>query len=523
VTVLGWQSYPPTLDPAESYYTYSVAMESALLFRSLTQYDYDPRTHRSTLVPDLATTLGTHNSDYTVWRFTLRKGIRFDNGRPVTADDVRFGIERSFDRAAFPDGPTTSNAYFLDGNTYQGPYRTPGRYPGIGVSGRTLTLRMARPFPDLPYYLAEPVMGPVPPGSVSNPATYRDHPWATGPYRIQHYVPGHSLVLVRNRYWNPATDAVRHAYVDRYVFDFRGAADPNPQADRRMLDDVGRARTSILWSQVSPQVYPAFRREAPQRLLHTVDDCTWFLVPDFRKTDLAVRRALAYAYPYRAIWHARGLIPAVTVTPATNMMAPATSRWVRYNPLPGHVPGTTNAARARAILTRASQLHFPIRFAFITDQPPSGKVTSIMVRAFRHAGFAATRVRSTSATYADDVLNNPRAPVNLRMVGWCADWPTGGSWVPQLFSPGVPNGTQAGDYAYFPSALTNARVNAILRLPLARQPAAWSAFERQVERKYLVLIPTAYPANTMTRGSQIHGAFLDPVYGNPTYQDIWVG
>ncbi len=50
--------------------------------RSLTQYKYDPTTKRMILVPDLATDLGKSNSTYTKWKFTIRPGVKLENGRP---------------------------------------------------------------------------------------------------------------------------------------------------------------------------------------------------------------------------------------------------------------------------------------------------------------------------------------------------------------------------------------------------------------------------------------------------------
>ena len=87
------------------------------------------------LVPDIATDLGTPNADFTEWTFTIRDGVRFEDGTPVTADDVAYGIKRSFDRADFPTGPTYSNDYFLDGDSYKGPYLSGTAYPGVVVDG----------------------------------------------------------------------------------------------------------------------------------------------------------------------------------------------------------------------------------------------------------------------------------------------------------------------------------------------------------------------------------------------------
>ncbi len=94
-----------TLDPSELYYTDADSYMTGLVTRSLTQYKYDPDTKQMVLVPDLATDLGTHNDDFTQWTFTIRPGVKYENGKTVTAKDVAFGMTRCMDAATFPTGP----------------------------------------------------------------------------------------------------------------------------------------------------------------------------------------------------------------------------------------------------------------------------------------------------------------------------------------------------------------------------------------------------------------------------------
>src|SRR6185312_11892668 len=88
VTVLTNTGLTTTIDPAEAYYLDTMSIDGQLLTRSLTQYKYDPETKQMVLVPDLATDLGQHNDDYTRWTFTIRDGVKFEDGTAVTAKDV---------------------------------------------------------------------------------------------------------------------------------------------------------------------------------------------------------------------------------------------------------------------------------------------------------------------------------------------------------------------------------------------------------------------------------------------------
>src|SRR5215218_7423327 len=202
-----------TLDPTEAYYTDSGSLLAGLVVRSLTQYSYDEESKNMILVPDLATDLGTPNEDFTEWKFTIRDGVKYENGDPVTVEDVAFGIDRSFDRTTFPTGAAYSNQYFLNGDKYQGPYtdKKMDSCECYVIDGSTITIKMARPFPDMPYWGAFAAMSAIP-KDASDPAEYRRHPLATGPYKFEDYTPAKSLTLVRNDQWDPATDAARTQY-----------------------------------------------------------------------------------------------------------------------------------------------------------------------------------------------------------------------------------------------------------------------------------------------------------------------
>ena len=163
VTVLyDYALVPAEMDPTNAYITVPISVLGGLVTRSLTQWVVDPAEEAMVLIPDLATDLGTPNEDFTEWTYTIRDGVRFEDGTPVTADEVAYGIKRSFDRKSFPDGPSYSNDYFLDGDTYQGPYRSGTDYDGVVVDGDTLTVKMATPVPRHAVLGGVPGDGPDP-------------------------------------------------------------------------------------------------------------------------------------------------------------------------------------------------------------------------------------------------------------------------------------------------------------------------------------------------------------------------
>ena len=168
--------------------------ESAQL--SFLQNVYEPlvaRDRKLGLVPGLATAW-KQTSD-TVWVFTIRDGVTFHDGKPLTADDVVFSLERS--RA---DGS--------DMKSYTAQVTT------IRKTGdHAVEITTAAPFPILPDVLtqvmilskawAEEVKAERPVDKrkgIENAASVRAN--GTGPFKLKSREPGTRTVLTRNaQYW----------------------------------------------------------------------------------------------------------------------------------------------------------------------------------------------------------------------------------------------------------------------------------------------------------------------------------
>jgi peptide/nickel transport system substrate-binding protein len=503
-----------TMDPTGSYFPSTSSILSGLVTRSLTQYVYDPDSGSMVLVPDIATDLGTPNADFTRWTFTIRDGVRFEDGSKVGADDIAYGIKRSLDRTDFEIGPPYSTDYFLDGDTYKGPYISGDSYAGVVVDGNTLTIKMARPFPDMPYWAAFPAIGPIPERG-SDPATYWRHPMATGPYKFARYTPGRSLTLVRNDQWDPATDPGRHAYPDRYVFTFSQDADRDEAA---MLGGSARGRTALSYDDISTATLSRAQRLG--RLTTGLGPCTGMLWPDNRKiTDIRVREALGYAYPYRQVTHLNGAVLGRTVIPGTSLLPVGTPGRQDYTVLDAE-PGETNPDRARMLLRQAGYApgEYTITFVYADapGSPVSADVKDQLVKSLHAAGFGTRPLAETVADYFA-IQEDRHAPVNVRFDSFCSDWPSGSAWLPQFFAS---NGD--ANSAYFAEPSVDAAIERISRLPLGDQPSAWGSLDKDVMTRYYPGVIRGYSTAQMLHGEDIGGMNDDPVIGMPTWKDIYV-
>src|SRR4051812_23720099 len=108
-----------SVDPQDMYY--AAAWDFVRFYgRSLMMNKIAPGKTGAELTPDLAEAPGVASADLKTWTYKLRKGLKFEDGTPITSKDVKYGVERSIDKDTFPQGPTYLND-FLDLQGYTSP------------------------------------------------------------------------------------------------------------------------------------------------------------------------------------------------------------------------------------------------------------------------------------------------------------------------------------------------------------------------------------------------------------------
>ena len=121
-----------SLDPARSY-SPGVWNVMRLYTRQLVAYAPRPGAEGTRVVPDLATAPGRTTDGGRTWTYTLRPGVRWEDGSPLTSADVKYGIERLFASDVITGGPTWAVQLLDDRSApYDGPYldKRTGR-PGL--------------------------------------------------------------------------------------------------------------------------------------------------------------------------------------------------------------------------------------------------------------------------------------------------------------------------------------------------------------------------------------------------------
>ena len=533
MNVVTWAA-PATLDPTRTYYTDSGEIMN-LVTRALTQYVYDPKTKDMVLEPDMATDLGQVSKDGLTWTFTLKDGLKYEDGTDVKAEDVAYAIKRSFAIDTLPDGPTYQLTFFKDGDIYKGPFASKAQlkkmdgyksdwysgddYKGVETSGNKIIIHLAKPFPDLDYYASFPVFTAIPESKDTDPTAYEQHPLATGPYKFADYKPGAELKLVKNDQWDPNTDPGRIQSVDGWDFKF---SQNQAKDENAILGDKGNAQTTVSYDNALPQNYKQAATNAPDQLTSGTSPCTYFWYIDMKKiTDKRVREALAWAYPYQDAWKAAGYIVGVTRQPGTSLLPPGTAGRVEYQYPEGQDGQTTDPAKSKALLKEAGAMGFKIQFSYKTDVPESVAAKDAIVKGLKAGGFDPQPVASTSAKERDLQSDND-APLNIRSSGWCSDWPTGGSWFPAIFDGRLVGQAGMPNKSNFKVAAADKKQDQILQMSPDKSAAAWGEFDKWMQTTYMPVVNVGYSGTAMLHGTKVGGMYNDSTKGMPTFSTMYI-
>jgi peptide/nickel transport system substrate-binding protein len=226
------------------------------------------------------------NSVYTV---RLRPGVRFQNGRAVTAEDYVYAWERLLDPKLA--SWASSYLYTVDGaeEVFKGKAKT--------ISGVTvidpMTLRIQLQAPDItfPNILAEPYTAPVPREVVRKyGGNFAHHVVSTGPFMLTSYdSAGQTCTFRRNPYyfWKGLP------FIDSVIYRWGSSAQTELlQLEHGNIDSIGEG----IGASLVPQVYaqPSLNKYVLKVALPAVR----FIGLNLHRhpfTDVRVRQALNYA------------------------------------------------------------------------------------------------------------------------------------------------------------------------------------------------------------------------------------
>jgi peptide/nickel transport system substrate-binding protein len=510
-------------DPARAYLGWAWNMQR-LYVRKLMDMTPNPK-DASKVIPDLATAPGEASADFKTFKYTLKDGVKFEDGTPIKTADIKYGLERAWATDVIVGGPT---AYYLclldtckDGTpTYKGPYKDAKGEPMVNgkpsietPDDKTIIFHLAVANADLDYLMAMGPSGPVPQAK-DDGENYGQHPVASGPFKITHYDKDTGTTFERNNNWDPATDQIRKPLVDKVEITYISNSD---DIDQRLKAGTIDARTDS-------GLEPTFTNEvmANPTLKKNVDNpyigLTWYLVEfPFTKPfdNIHCRTAVAYALNKKAIVTAVGGTTFGDVR-GSMLYAGLPGSDVKRDPYPSGPDGTGDLDKAKSELAACGQPSgFATNLGYINTGTGPARATAIQ-EGLGRVGIKVTLKAGDPSSYYNEFIGNPNSvkknKLGLAVSGWGADYPTlNGFFYPIVHGDArYPNGTS--NYALLNDPKVNDGLNKALQSPRDQ----WDALGAQIDDAVLadaVYIPMYWGKDVYYRNPRLTNVYSTILFG----------
>ncbi|MGW4804231.1 ABC transporter substrate-binding protein [Kitasatospora sp. NPDC004272] len=505
------------LDPAQIYLNYN--SEVSLLFtRQLTGYKLQADGSQK-LVGDLATDTGSTTDGGKTWKFTLKDGVKWQDGSPITSADVKYSIERTY--ASFiKSGPTYIQGW-ISGSDYRTAYEGP--YGGKQLDAvqtpddKTVVITFQDIHPDANFTLAMTGYGIVPQAHDTK-EEYDKKPFSSGPYQITEHVTDRSLDLERNPNWDPATDPIRNAYPDKWHMSFGVQLQ---QSTERFMADNGDDKTAFTFHNTVHPNYTDKVKADDKLKSRTLEGLTpyvdYYYINNDRIKDKKVREALIKAFPHKQTRQLQGGTSYGDY--ATSYMSPTTLGYESYDPYGILQKPEGDPEAAKKLLTEANAVGTTIVYPY-NNTPIQQKVTEAIRDALEKAGFKFVPKPLDAKTYYDTIALVDNG-ADLYWGGWGADWPTGyTSLQPVWDGRGIADGGQ--NLAHVNDPAINSAIDAAAKIadPVA-QGKAWAAIDKQLQDN-AYSIPDVYQRSLSLYGSGLGGVKFDSLMGLQYPLNIYV-
>jgi peptide/nickel transport system substrate-binding protein len=494
-----------------------------------TLYGYDLAGDQvTTPVPDIASGPPQVSADQRTYTFRLRAGVRYAPpvNREVTAQDFITAIERLYDRKSPSGGQQVAN--LIAGATAFGA-RKASRISGLAAPDpRTLQITLNQPAGDFLWILTLSFFAPVPKEYAAGYGVgerYDGHVVGAGPYKLATYIPGETVVLVRNPNWDPATDPLRKAWVDRIQVKF-GLTAP---AIQRAID--GGTADLSLTSHV-PQTQVAALRADPERSRRLSVEPTGNALHLVLGThpgagaiaDVRVRQAVNYAIDKVAYRDAVAGRFAPAGELASTVLAPGSLGYRPYDlyPTPG---GRGDPAKARALLAAAG---YPrgLTLGFVTFG--SGRLAAgnnAIKDSLARAGIRLKVKRFKPDQLHEKSLGIPakRLEHQLGHSGWTNGWPGDNArdTIEPQFDSRLPHGI-SGNFSEYDNPAMNRLIDRALAEPdPTRRAALWAETDRRIMGD-APIVPLIWETYSFLWAPRVHGWVYDPWTSMPDLTTPWL-
>ncbi|GAA6524428.1 ABC transporter substrate-binding protein [Intrasporangium sp. DVR] len=526
-----------TWDPQVMYVGPEAFFAQRTFVRTLTTYGTGDRERE--LVGDLATDTGKASNGGRTWAFTLREGVKWQDGTPVTCGDIRRGVARTFDRTTHVAGtnyasflldvPTKVTAEGLEKPAYTGPSDRKNEKPflkAVACKGRTITFHLRTPERDFPRIVALPEFAPRPAaadagakqagstdgstgskgseGSTGTESTELQASldvFSTGPYRLDgDWQAGQGGTFVRNEHWDPDTDPVRKAYPDRIVVT-TGLTEET--VIERLLNQQESDAQAVSWVKASPTLRHQAGTALRARLTFPYTGSVDYLALNMRSATMSkavVREAFALATNRATYVTATGGEGAGS--PTWSVLGPSIGEAGLKAPKGASVEGDPEAARK---LLEGTGITLPVKVRVVHARSLLiDKAYAALEAGWERAGFDVERTSVKPEDYYK-TIEKPSSVKDYDVFrgSWQPDIPSASGVLPALFDAriNIDSSGPGQDVGYFDDkAVARLMDRAQATADPKERAAAWAEADALIREK------GGYVALAATKVLHIHGA-----------------
>jgi len=170
---IGVTNFADSLDPTENFFGWVVMRYG--IGEALVKFD-----EKMNPSPWLAESWKV-SDDKLTWTFKIRDGVKFSNGKELTAEAVKSSIERSFAKN------NRAQTFF--------------KYTEMKADGQNLIIKTEKPTPSMPGFLADPLFLIVDTSSEGERDFAKQGPIGTGPYVCESFVKEKAVMKKNPNYW----------------------------------------------------------------------------------------------------------------------------------------------------------------------------------------------------------------------------------------------------------------------------------------------------------------------------------
>jgi peptide/nickel transport system substrate-binding protein len=425
------------------------------------------------LVPMLAEAMPKISSDQRTYTFTLRKGLKYSDGKPIEPSDIANGIERDFKM----NSPAVDFYSTIEGAEKFGEHPEQGNISGIKSDdkARTISFTLVKPRGDFLPAMALSFAAPVPKGTPDRDQSVTPIP-ASGQYKIVSYEPGQSFVLEKNKDYTPVP-GVPAGNPERVTATI--VPDVNQALEKTINDETDWDEAELPSERIGelqekyPSQFSAYERANTEM----------FFMNERMKpfNDVRVRKAINYAIDRNAfVKFAGGL-----ATTTQNMLPPSYPSYEKITYYKHDI------AKAKQLVEEAGAVGDKVRVIGASDDPFSRAAVTYLANVLEELGMK-PELKLLALSVYFDAEGDPNTNANIGWAQWNQDYPHPLDWFGVLVD-GSAIQDRAGNtnpsFANIPAL--NAKIAKLEGEPeLTKQVnEGWAEVDREAVVKYATYAP----------------------------------